>query len=119
MKTATADSITVKDENDEDIILTLGSRIKIGSYVFEVSDAAIKGGMSSSLNFNQLSKTEVRENPKEKLLKEIKKKIKFLNKQEKIALSPRNSEDGRQMVNDLTATLKTEIEELIKELQGE
>lgn len=117
--TLTADSITVKGEDGEDIILTLGSRIKIGSYVFEVSDEAIKGGMSSSLNFNQLSKTEVRENPKEKLLKEIEKKIKNLNKQEEIALSPRTSDSGRQMINDRNVLLKTEIEELIKELQGE
>ena len=117
--TLTADSITVKGEDGEDIILTLGSRIKSGNYVFEVSDEAIKGGMSSSLNFNQLSKTEVRENPKEKLLKKIKKKIKNLNKQEKIALSPRTSDSGRQMINDRNVLLKTEIEKLIKELQGE
>ena len=75
--------------------------------------------MSSSLNFNQLSKTEVRENPKEKLLKEIEKKIKNLNKQEEIALSPRTSDSGRQMINDRNVLLKTEIEKLIKELQGE
>ena len=117
--TLTADSITVKGEDGEDIILTLGSRIKSGNYVFEVSDEAIKGGMSSSLNFNQLSKTEVRENPKEKLLKEIEKKIKNLNKQEEIALSPRTSDSGRQMINDRNVLLKTEIEKLIKELQGE
>ena len=61
--------------------------------------------MSSSLNFNQLSKTEVRENPKEKLLKEIEKKIKNLNKQEEIALSPRTSDSGRQMINDKNVLL--------------
>ena len=29
----TTDSVTVKDENDEDLILTLGSRIKVGNFI--------------------------------------------------------------------------------------
>ena len=115
------DSITVKNENDEDLILTLGSRIKVGNYIFEVSDEALQSGMSNTLNLKQLSTKDRKVDPNVAKLNKIKNKIKELNMLEKnIDREPRfgNKKTSEEKLNTINI-LKQEIETAIKDLQGE
>jgi len=115
------DSVTVKDENDEDLILTLGSRIKVGNFIFEVSDEALQSGMSNTLNLKQLSTKDRKVNPNVAKLNKIKNKIKELNILEKnIDKEPRfgNKKTSEEKLNTINI-LKQEIETAIKDLQGE
>jgi len=117
----TSDNITVKGKNDEDIVLTLGNRVKIGNFIFEVSDEAMQDGMSDTLGFKQLGTEKNVSNPKLIKLNEIKTKIKELNQLEKNI--DKESRFGikktkKQKLNEIN-TLKQEIETAIKDLQGE
>jgi len=117
----TSDSITVKGKNDEDIVLTLGNRVKIGNFIFEISDEAMQDGMSDTLGFKQLGTEKNVSNPKLIKLNEIKTKIKELNQLEKNI--DKESRFGikktkKQKLNEIN-TLKQEIETAIKDLQGE
>jgi len=117
----TSDNITVKGKNDENIVLTLGNRVKIGNFIFEVSDEAMQDGMSDTLGFKQLGTEKNVSNPKLIKLNEIKTKIKELNQLEKNI--DKESRFGikktkKQKLNEIN-TLKQEIETAIKDLQGE
>jgi len=118
----TSDNITVKGENDEDIIYTLGSRVKIGNFIYEVSDEAMNTGMSNSLTFNMIGTEKNVPNPKLVKLNKIKTKIKQLNILEKNidkkARGGSNKKTREQKLKDIN-TLKQEIETAIKDLQGE
>lgn len=117
----TSDSITVKGKNDEDIVLTLGNRVKIGNFIFKIGDDAMQSGMANTLEFENLGTEKNVSNPKLIKLNEIKTKIKELNQLEKNI--DKESRFGikktkKQKLNEIN-TLKQEIETAIKDLQGE
>lgn len=119
----TADNITVKGDNNEDIVYTLGNRVKIGNFIFEVSDEAMNDGMSSTLTFKQIgTEKQIPNNPRVVKLNQIKLKIKELNRLEKdLDKEPRfgNKEKIKEEKLNKINTLKQEIETAIKDLQGE
>lgn len=117
----TSDNITIKGKNDEDIVLTLGNRVKIGNFIFEISDEAMQDGMSDTLRFKQLGTEKNVPNPKLVKLNQIKLKIKELNRLEKNI--DKESRFGikktkEEKLNEINI-LKQEIETAIKDLQGE
>ena len=117
----TSDNITVKGKNDEDIVLTLGNRVKIGNFIFEISDEAMQDGMSDTLRFKQLGTEKKVSNPKLVKFNEIKTKIKKLNRLEKninkkSTLGIKKTKEEK--LNEINI-LKQEIETAIKDLQGE
>ena len=118
---STADSITVKDADDNDLVLTIGDTVKIGNYTYQVSDEAIKAGMSDSLNLKQLPYTKQKKgNPNRVLLDS---KIKQLNKEEEKQIPKRHTAgmtDEKWLKNHQTkiTTLKQEIEELYNKIKG-
>ena len=117
----TSDSITVKGKNDEDIVLTLGNRVKIGNFIFKIGDDAMQSGMVNTLEFENLGTEKNVPNPKLVKLNQIKLKIKELNRLEKNI--DKESRFGikktkKQKLNEIN-TLKQEIETAIKDLQGE
>jgi len=118
----TADNITVKGDNNEDIIYTLGNRVKIGNFIYEVSDEAMNDGMSDALRFKQIgTEKQIPNNPNVVKLNQIKLKIKELNRLEKnIDKEPRFGikKTKEEKLNEIN-TLKQEIETAIKDLQGE
>ena len=120
----TADNITVKGDNNEDIIYTLGNRVKIGNFIFEVSDEAMNDGMSDALRFKQIgTEKQIPNNPNVVKLNQIKLKIKELNRLEKnlekeSTLPFGKKESREEKLNEIN-TLKQEIETAIKDLQGE
>ena len=120
----TSDSITVKGENNEDIVYTLGSTVKIGNFIFKISDKAIQDGMSNTLEFENLgTEKNVPNNPNVVKLNQIKLKIKELNRLEKnlekeSTLPFGKKESREEKLNEIN-TLKQEIETAIKDLQGE
>ena len=117
----TSDSITVKGKNDEDIVLTLGNRVKIGNFIFKIGDDAMQSGMVNTLEFENLGTEKNVPNPKLVKLNQIKLKIKELNRLEKNI--DKESRFGikktkKEKLNEIN-TLKQEIETAIKDLQGE
>ena len=120
----TADNITVKGDNNEDIIYTLGNRVKIGNFIYEVSDEAMNDGMSDALRFKQIgTEKQIPNNPNVVKLNQIKLKIKELNRLEKnlekeSTLPFGKKESREEKLNEIN-TLKQEIETAIKDLQGE
>jgi hypothetical protein len=122
---STADSITVKDADDNDLVLTIGDIVKVGNYTYRVSDEAIKAGRSDSLILEQLPYTKKTEGNPDRVL--LDSKIKQLNKVEKSTvpkgtsfkkMTKEKEEEWLKNKENKIATLKQEIEELYNKIKG-
>ena len=119
---STAESITVKDADGNDLVLKLGDTIKVRNYTFQVSNESIEAGRSDLLNLKQLPYKKGGAgagNPNKVLLDS---KIESLNKIEKLEIPPLKSETDQEnwikRKDERITTLKKEIEELYNKIKG-